>query len=182
MRDWISQLTVTKSAPLGGCDPYQCLWLSTPGQEAEEVLSGVLKITQHGIVKRSYLFFMSILHFLSKGWLFPVHHSNKPIFGVLPELSSFWNFLLLFLRGLSYIFVCNIFSFQPFFKTYRPIFGIYSLNVILLEVQYLSHCFIKLRNISHYLQNNIIKSQKHKIQFVQKKQNKLLFLKRIVHN
>ena len=30
----------------------QSHWLSNPGQEAEEVLSGVLKITQHAMVKR----------------------------------------------------------------------------------------------------------------------------------
>ena len=46
-----SQFAVNKSAPLRAT-ALSCLWLSIPGQEAEDVLSGVLNITQDAMVKR----------------------------------------------------------------------------------------------------------------------------------
>ena len=51
-----SQLVVKKSISLGSgsCNPQQALRLSTPSQEAEEVLNGILKITLCTVVKRRY--------------------------------------------------------------------------------------------------------------------------------
>ena len=50
----LSQLAVTESASLGPVAYTKGLQLSIPGREAEEVLSGVFKITQSAMDKRSY--------------------------------------------------------------------------------------------------------------------------------